>query len=293
VAFVTDVATGMVRYHLGDLAVARTPLEAALEYDLPIPDVGWSLHNLALSYLALTLVHLGYPDQARARSGQARERATLGRPADQAQAALFDCMLQHLLHKGDGLMAIATDAVRACSENGIVSGTLPAMAHVGFARVAAGDPAGLDEIRTIIDGYRSSQQTIVLPELLAGLVQASLVAGRTEGAFDVLADARATIAATGDHLYTPELHRLEGELHRARGATEDAELCFRRALDAAVAQGTRSWELRARLSLAQLQLGRGDRSSARATIRPIVDFQTEGADMQDVRAARAVLAAPS
>ena len=103
------------------------------------------------------------------------------------------------------------------------------------------------------------------------------------------ADARATIAATGDCLYTPELHRLEGELHRAQGATDDAEVCFRRALDAALAQGTRAWELRARLSLAQLQLGRGDRSAAQATIRPILDVQTEGADVPDIQAARTVL----
>jgi hypothetical protein len=102
----------------------------------------------------------------------------------------------------------------------------------------------------------------------------------------VLADARATIAATGERNFAPELDRLEGELHAARGATGEAEASFGRAVDAAVAQGMRSWELRARLSLARLQAARGDRAIARATLRPILDFQTEGLDMPDLIEAR-------
>ena len=241
---------------------------------------------------ALRPPHLG-ANAGRHRIRQARERAATGTPGDRAQTTVIDCMLQHLLHKGDGLLTIATDAVRGCSEGGVAFATLLTMAHVGFARVAAGDTGGLDEIRTAIDGYRASHQRIALPYLLAGLVQASLAAGRTDDSFDVLADAHATIDATGERIFTPELHRLEGELHRTRGAIGDAEACFRRALDAAMAQGTRSWELRGRLSLARLELERGDRAAAQATIRPIVDFQTEGDDMPDLRAARALLAAAS
>jgi predicted ATPase len=187
---------------------------------------------------------------------------------------------------------LATNAVRIGNENGLTFATILAEAHVGFARVAAGDHAGLDEIRTAIERYRASRQAIALPNLLAGLVQANLVAGRIDESFPILADARATIAATGERIFTPELHRLEGELHGARGAIEEAEACFRRAVDAAVAQGTRSWELRARLSLARLLLARGDRPAVCATVRPIVDFQTEGLDMPDLQEARALLAAP-
>ena len=57
--------------------------------------------------------------------------------------------------------------------------------------------------------------------------------------------------------------------------------------------GHRSWELRARQWLVRLELERGNRAAAQATIRPIVDFQTEGADRPDLRAARALLDATS
>lgn len=285
-----DVALGMVRYHQSDLAIARRHLEAALSYDDPIPDISWSLNTTALSYLSLALVHLGYPDQGRARSRQARERAANGSGADQAPTVAFECIAHYTVYRGIGLLPIALNAVRVCSEHGFAFATLLAEAHVGFARVAEGDLEGIEQSRAAIERYRSSQQKIALPNLLAGLVQACLTADHIDDGFVALADARAAVAAAGEELYTPELHRLDGELHARRGATDEADACFRRAIDAAVAQGTRSWELRARLSLARRLAARGDGAAARETLRPIVELQTEGADLPDVQEARALVA---
>src|SRR5271166_237799 len=72
-------------------------------------------------------------------------------------------------------------------------------------------------------------------------------------------------------------HRLlEAEIHRIRGETmlilpngdHEAERCFRRAIEIAVRQEARSWELRGATSLARLLVKKGRREEARATLAP-------------------------
>ena len=68
-----------------------------------------------------------------------------------------------------------------------------------------------------------------------------------------------------------------------------AEACFERALAIARSQQTRSWELRAAMSLARLWRDRGKRDEARDLLAPIYGWFTEGFDTLDLKEAKALL----
>ena len=68
------------------------------------------------------------------------------------------------------------------------------------------------------------------------------------------------------------------------------EASLRDAVRLARAQDARGWELRAATSLAHLLFGRGERQQALDLLAPTYAWFSEGLDMPDLRAAKALLA---
>ena len=111
-----------------------------------------------------------------------------------------------------------------------------------------------------------------------------------------LAEATAFVESTGERMYEAELYRLKGELTVQRQEAssdsqinEEAESYFRRAIEVARQQSTKSWELRARMSLARLLASRGKRDEARTMLAEIYGWFTEGFDTADLKEAKALL----
>jgi predicted ATPase len=127
-------------------------------------------------------------------------------------------------------------------------------------------------------------------------------AQQAEEALGALASARAAMEQTGERTYEAEMHRLEGALtldsarrtarrrQVAAGAMATAEVCFRRALEAARHQRAKSLELRAAIDLSRLWQRQGKRQEARQLLGEIYGSFTEGYDTPDLRDARALLA---
>jgi predicted ATPase len=89
------------------------------------------------------------------------------------------------------------------------------------------------------------------------------------------------------------LYRLRGELLLRQGGAEDeAEACFRQALESARRQSAKSLELRAALSLCRLQRARG-RPEGRAALAAVYAWFGEGFETRDMREARGLLAEPA
>jgi len=285
---------GMVKYHAGSLDEARRLLERAVSIgDVPLPPTTPDMHVGVLSYLALTLVHQGYADQARARVEQAAKRAdALERSFDRAVVAQLACFIHLILHDMEGLAGAADHA--AALED------FPAIAAVGrLSRgrmlSARGDHGrGIAVMREAIDAYRALGQRIALPAILAALAEAHAAAGETAAALVCVADARATAESTGEIRYLAELHRLEGTLHVANDDRSAAERCFRTAVAVAREQGERLWELRAATTWARMAIQAGTRGAARRAVRenllaPLYRWFTEGFDTRDLIEAKALL----
>jgi predicted ATPase len=127
------------------------------------------------------------------------------------------------------------------------------------------------------------------PWYLALLAEAYAEQDQIEEGMSVLAEAR---ALTDRGFYEPELCRLEGVLLLRRSghdAVEEAEACFREALDLARQRSTKAWELRAAAGLAGLWR-RQDRSrDAHDLLAPIYGWFTEGFETADLKDARTLL----
>ena len=101
------------------------------------------------------------------------------------------------------------------------------------------------------------------------------------------------VDTTGERLHETKLYRLKGELLLRQVVPDapQAAACFQQALDVARRQQTRSWELRAAMSLSRLWQQQGKRAEARALLAPIYGWFTEGLDTADLQEAKALLEA--
>jgi predicted ATPase len=86
-----------------------------------------------------------------------------------------------------------------------------------------------------------------------------------------------------------ELCRVKGELLQMSGKVGEAEACFRQAIAVARGQESKSWELRATLSLSRLLQKDGRSEEARQLLSEIYGWFTEGFDTPDLQEARALL----
>jgi predicted ATPase len=145
--------------------------------------------------------------------------------------------------------------------------------------------------------FRATGAELWSSHFLALLAEALGMAGQPDDGLHRLAEARDSMAATGERMYQCELQRLEGDLMLMRGAAVDcsaddelvAQACFERAIETAHRQGARSLELRATLSRSWLWRQQGRTHEARTALAGICKTIGEGSD-GDLGAARSFLA---
>jgi predicted ATPase len=127
------------------------------------------------------------------------------------------------------------------------------------------------------------------PYWLALLVETEGKEGLPQAGLPVLAEALEVVGQTGERWWETELHRLQGELFLKTGVQQEAEECFRQALDLARRQSAKSLELRAVMSLARLWQQQGKKTKARELLAPVYNWFTEGFDTADLIEAKALL----
>jgi predicted ATPase len=104
-----------------------------------------------------------------------------------------------------------------------------------------------------------------------------------------LDEALEVVAVTQERYFASDLERLRGVLLTRQGELDEADACFQKALQAAASMGSKSLELRAGTSLAQLWAKRGRRAEAHGLLAPIYAWFTEGFDTTDLKDAKALL----
>ena len=102
-------------------------------------------------------------------------------------------------------------------------------------------------------------------------------------------DARALAGEGGERWFEAEIWRVRGNIARASGSDQNAEEHYRRAIAVALAQGSKSLELRAATRLAHLWQSQGKTTEARDLLAPAYGWFTEGFDTADLKEAKALL----
>ena len=116
-------------------------------------------------------------------------------------------------------------------------------------------------------------------------------AGRVADGLAAVGDALELARTSGEKFWLSELHRVRSDLLLRQSAAnqDEAERELRAALDVARAQSARMLELRAASALATLLSGERRRAEARALLRPVYEWFTEGFDTADLKDAKALL----
>jgi predicted ATPase len=295
-------AFGTTSYHRGEFLQARAHLEQSLALYDPQQHRALAVHQgtdpgvVGRSWAAGVLWFLGYPDQALHRGYEA---LTLAR----AQAHPFSLALALTL----GVATIHQLRREARTAQESVEALMTLATEHGFPHwLAAGTPLrgwilteqghteeGMTQIRQGIAMKQALGDEEWRPFWLAYVAAAHGNSDHPEAGLPILAEALAIAHNTGECFYEAELYRLKGELLLQQGIpdAQQAETCFRHAIDIARQQEAKSLELRAAMSLSRLWQQQGKRAEARELLAPIYGWFTEGFDTADLQEAKALLEA--
>ncbi len=124
------------------------------------------------------------------------------------------------------------------------------------------------------------------------LAEAEAGAGDPDCAVEILDEALAMVDRTGYRAFEADLHRVRGEILLKRDAANlaPAEDAFLTAIAVAKRQATRSFELRAALSLAKLYQSTARPADAHAVLAPALEGFEPTPEMPEIAQAQALLA---
>ncbi|MGQ0620553.1 MAG: AAA family ATPase [Panacagrimonas sp.] len=248
----------------------------------------------AKATLAWTLWLRGYPDQAAAERERSMVHARqLGHVFSHAVAGALNSYGCQLGRDKQAVIELARMSAALCSEHGFPWYGAWAEILLGWTAAEEGHAVeAIPRIRAAMEIFNGGGAALLCPWALSVLATAQGKAGKADDALATVAEARAAATRTGELTHLAELHRLRGELilQSTRGiAADEAQTCFRHAIDIARGQQAKSWELRAATSLASLLQGRGEQKEARAILAEIYGWFTEGFDTPDLREAKTLL----
>jgi len=225
----------------------------------------------ALGELALARWLLGQPQEAlehvRSALAWAEELAHVG---SRAHAMDYALVLHKFRRDAAAVTVWARDLIAFAEEQKLRDHRAKGAFFLGWARALGDDPAaGLAEMLDGIASERDAGTPEDFPLYYEMLAEIYALTGRHAEGLSAIASAFAYAERLGLLFWNPELHRRRGELLLASGASPaDAAACFRDALASARAQGARSLELRAAVSLARLHRMDGDVAAAATVLRP-------------------------
>ncbi len=163
---------------------------------------------------------------------------------------------------------------------------------MGSVLVLEGDAEqGLSLLRQALKSFRENGEAYAQMVALFALAFGCFIARRVDEGMIVVAEALAEVEARGRRVYEAEFHRLRGEFLLMQNQSNEsaAEAYFREAINIARRQQSKSWELRATMSLALLLRDTDRIDEARTMLAEIYNWFTEGFDTADLKDAKALL----
>jgi class 3 adenylate cyclase/tetratricopeptide (TPR) repeat protein len=244
------------------------------------PRFGYDVSVSSMTNLALVLWPLGDVDHAVDTAEEALALAQrTGHKPSVAVAHNYTCNLAALRRRPDQAAVHA----RALLDDGPVLFQGTGKIYSGWVRCWSGDPDGEAEMRTgiaMVLGHGHLWQ----PTFLTMLAEIESHSGRPEAGLATLDTALTTMCRTGERWFAAEVNRMRGEilLNLQPFDAAAAEGAFMRAIEIARSQHTRTFELRAALSLAKLYRIIGRNSGVRELLAAAATGFTEGPEVPEV-----------
>jgi class 3 adenylate cyclase/predicted ATPase len=298
----TALVTGHYAFGVGSLQRGEVLIAhqhfvegARLHVDLPRAmsvDVAHHPGIACVAYLAVPLWLLGYPHQALTEAQGAVSLARdLDHPFTLAFVLVVFAKLLHFRREARSAQAVADEAIAVARERGFPLWLPIAEAMQAWALATSQGERSAVQIRQGLakrEAIGAEFDTTYLLCLLADVLTSN---GQNDQAFHAVTKALEVASRLGERVWEAELMRRKGEIIASLPTvgTAEAEACFRRAIETANAQGSKSLELRAATSLARFWRDQGKRREAHDVLAPIYDWFTEGFDTTDLKDAHALL----
>jgi len=237
---------------------------------------------------AWTLWVLGYPARAAEWLQAAIELASsIDHPFSLAHAHRFAAAFHQSRSERDRSQEQAERGAALAADHGFVGIVVSANFHRGWIMAEQGrEEEGLACMRAWITACQRIRSESLLPGYRAWLAETYGRIGRAREGLDLVDEALAAAADSGNHYWTADLHRVRGALAESE---KEAEPSLVEAIAVARQQRAKSFELRGATSLARLWARQGRAREAHALLAEVYAWFTEGFDTPDLTDARALL----
>jgi tetratricopeptide (TPR) repeat protein len=289
---------GVVLFYLGEFGRSLEHMEQVIsDYDPELHSTLGLLYSSdpglsALSFAALNLMYMGYPDQALAYSQRALQLAReLSNPFALAFTLLLACWLRAVRMDPKGLLKYVEEQISLTSEHGFPLQQAMAKYHLNWARGMSGEAAeSIPRMRQSIVDWQATGAQCGKSGVLGGLAMVCLEAGQTTEGLALSTAAIDFRGRTGERYYEAEQYWIRGELLRQQGAShQEVEAEFQQAIKVARQLNARLPELQATIRLGRFWQRQGKEEKARQALAEIYGWFTEGFDSPDLLVARQLL----
>jgi class 3 adenylate cyclase/tetratricopeptide (TPR) repeat protein len=293
---VAHVPLGLSLFAIGKPPEARRVLDKAVRTYSELKGgpvayrYGMDVGAVALGYRSWCLAMLGHSEKAVEDRGALLENLeSIKHPFTLARAQNWCSMVSAVQRDWRGALQFADRAIEVAREYDLQMVGALGLAMRGFAHAAV-DPISMSttELRNGLNVYRRTGARVQVPFLLSLFAEASLARTTLNESMSAISEALSLIEETGENHVVSELYRIRGDL-LVSSKNADSEVDYRKALELARLQGTRLFELRAAMSLAQLWTDQNKRTEARDLLSPIYDWFTEGLNTPDLKRAKLLL----
>jgi predicted ATPase len=290
---------GITQGLTGNIVEGRARLDQALALYHPAERrplaarFGQDCRVSALSYRALTVWLLGYPEAAQADIDHAvKEAREIGHAGTFMLALAIPNYTRLICRNYVAAKAIADELVALADERGAPLRKAEAIFQQGCALALAGRAAdALQMISSGMTAWRATGATCWTPLHMWFLAHAHAKLGQFDCAWRCIGEAMKASEASKESWCDADIHRLAGDIALLSGEPDakKAEAYFECALASARKQQAKSFELRAAISMARLRRDQGSRDEARDLLAPVYDWFTEGFNTPDLQEAKALL----
>jgi class 3 adenylate cyclase len=275
---------GITCWYEGDYVAARLHLEQAVaSYDYErdrhlATRFGYDPGVVAMFFLGLVLWPLGEVDRAACVAEKAFSLATRCNTIPTlACGHTYTCAFAAIRGKSGRAIEHARALLALAREHELPAWLMHGKFLHGWARSCSGDPGGEAEMREGLALARKLEVRLWLSLYGTVVAEVEADAGRVDAGLETLDRQLAAVEQTGERWFEAEMYRRRGELLLKLQPPDvaAAQSAFLRAIEIARSQQTRTFELRAALSLAKLfqSMGR-DQGACELLVSALAGFST-------------------